>query len=71
MGLIKKIDGGELRPGEYADADIVFVVVEKLVAIFVKGFHWDLHEGAIKVGSGEILAVGEISKGRPIGVWLK
>jgi translation elongation factor EF-Tu-like GTPase len=57
MGSFNRIDGGEIQPGETASVDIVFVVIEPLRSFFKEGFVWDIHEGSLKVGTGEILSV--------------
>lgn len=59
MGSFNRIEGGEIQPGGAALVDIVFVVIEPLRGFFKEGLVWDIHEGSLKVGTGEILSVIE------------
>ena len=59
MGALMKIENGKINPGESAIADITFVVSEQALPFFKEGLIWDIHEGRVKVGTGEILLVYE------------
>ncbi len=59
MGSFTRIDGGKIEPGETALVDITFVVIEPLRGFFKEGLVWDIHEGSLKIGTGEILSIIE------------
>lgn len=59
MGSFLRIQGGEVRPGEAALIDIVFVITDPFRQFLKEGFVWDIHEGSLKIGTGEILTIVE------------
>ena len=57
MGSFKKIEGGEIKPGGNALVEITFVATKPFHEFFKEGLIWDIHEGSLKIGMGEILAI--------------
>lgn len=57
MGAFTSIEDGHISPGQAGLAEITFLVVEELAALFKPGLAWKLHEAGRTVGEGEILAI--------------
>ena len=57
MGIFKAINGDEIKPGGTALAEITFLTVEPFNSFFKVGMIWDIHEGALKIGTGEITSI--------------